>query len=143
MTNGPVNSGDLFLFYGLLKRGASGMPGHIPLETGGAFLGDARFRGTLLDLGGYPGVIEGETLCYGMLYRLDDASLAAPLDTFEDVQPDNEAASLYRRERMDVLSDDGEATGEAAWIYIYNQSTAGFPILEDGNWPLERGRNRV
>ena len=97
--NGPVSSGDLFVFYGLLKQGASGMPAHIDLDKAGVFLGPCRFRGALYDLGGFPGVIDGDGLCHGVRYRLDDAALIAPLDEFEDVLPDDLEASLYVRKR--------------------------------------------
>ena len=35
--NGPVSPGDLFVFYGLLKQGAAGMPAHIDLDAAGTF----------------------------------------------------------------------------------------------------------
>lgn len=140
--NGPVSSGDLFVFYGLLKQGASGMPAHIDLDKAGVFLGPCRFRGALYDLGGFPGVVDGDGLCHGVRYRLNDVDLIAPLDEFEDVLPDDLEASLYVRKRVELLSDDGESTGEQAWIYWYNQPTTAFPRLADDNWPLQRGRAR-
>lgn len=54
-----VQSGDLFFFYGLLKKGAAGMPDHIDLDAGGEFLQAMTMRGTLYDLGGYPGIVDG------------------------------------------------------------------------------------
>ena len=140
--NGPVYPSDLFVFYGLLKQGASGMPGHIDLDAAGQFLGPCRFRGALYDLGGFPGAVAGEGLCHGIRYRLDDTSVVPALDEFEDVLPDDPDASLYRRQKVALLDDAGKATGEQAWIYWYNQSIAAFTRLEDDNWPLQRGRAR-
>ena len=140
--NGLVASGDLFVFYGLLKQGASGMPSHIDLDAAGQFLGPCRFRGALYDLGGYPGVVAGNGLCHGVRYRLNDASIIAALDEFEDVLPDDPDASLYQRKKVAVMDDAGKETGEVAWIYWYNQSIAEFYKVEDGDWPLDRGRAR-
>ncbi len=140
--NGAVSPGDLFVFYGLLKQGASGMPQHIDLDAAGEFLGPCRFRGALYDLGGFPGVVEGDGLCRGVRYRLNDTRIISALDEFEDVLPDDPAASLYLRKIVALLDDAGNETGEQAWIYWYNQPIAGFKRLEDGNWPLDRGRAR-
>lgn len=140
--NGPVSSGDLFVFYGLLKQGASGMPAHIDLEHAGVFLGPCRFRGALYDLGGHPGAVEGDGLCHGVRYRLDDAALIEPLDAFEGVMPDDPDAALYVRKKIELRDAEGTETGEVAWIYWYNQSITAYARLADDNWPLDRGRAR-
>lgn len=141
MTQTDAQAGDLFIFYGLLKQGAAGAPDELGLEVAGDFLGPCRFRGAMLDLGGFPGAVAGETLCHGVLWRLKDAGIVPAMNAFEDVT-DDPATSLYLRRRVPVLDDAGADTGARGWIYIYNQKTDGFPILEDGNWPLDRGRQR-
>ncbi|MEH6489441.1 gamma-glutamylcyclotransferase family protein [Hyphomonas oceanitis] len=141
MSGGAVKKGDLFVFYGLLKQGAAGQPADLPLEVSGKFLGACRFRGRLLDLGGFPGVVEGEQLCHGVRYELNDVSIIGAMDEFEDVT-DDPATSLYTRQQIPLLDDHGAPTGEQAWIYWYNQPTEGFTDIPDGNWPLDRGRTR-
>lgn len=141
MTGEPVQSGDLFVFYGLLKQGAAGMPADLPLERAGTFLGACRFRGRLLDLGGFPGVVDGDTLCHGLRYRLADASLIGAMDAFEDVT-DDPGTSLYVRTKIPLLDDHSAPTGEQAWVYWYNQPVEGFEEIADGNWPLDAGRAR-
>ncbi len=140
--NGPVSSGDLFAFYGLLKQDASGMPDDIDLDAAGEFLGPCRFLGEMYDLGGFPGVANGKTLCHGVRYRLDDAKLAPALDAFEDVVLNDPKYSLYMRLKIPLLDDTGAVTGEQAWIYWYNQPVAGKPLVKDGNWPLDAGKTR-
>ena len=140
--NAPVSSGDLFIFYGLLKQGAAGAPAELDFARDGAFLGPCRFSATMHDLGGFPGVVAGTDSCQGVLYRLDDASLAPAMDAFEDIIPGDPDGSLYRRETLDVLDDTNAPTGQRAWVYIYNQPVAGHPVLPDGNWPLDKGRAR-
>lgn len=136
--NGTVKNGNLFIFYGLLKRGALGMPDTIDLDSAGEFLGNCRFRANLYSLGTFPGVVAGDTLCHGMLYRLDRAEIAAALDAFEEVVADDPDASLYHRKRTIVMNDDGDETGQIAWIYIYNKPVDNASFIANGNWPLAR-----
>ena len=140
--NGPVGAGDLFVFYGLLKQGAAGMPDHIDLDAGGEFLRDVSLRGDLYDLGGYPGIIDGDGLVKGILYRLDNAALAVPLDEFEDVVPGENDASLYLRVKREVCDHNGQRTGETAWVYWYNQPIDGYQKIVNGNWPLDAGNRQ-
>lgn len=137
--NGEVMSGDLFAFYGLLKQGADGTPTHFDLQAAGSFLGPCRVIGALYDLGGFPGLVRGDTLCHALLYRIEDASMVADLDAFEDVLPDDPQASLYLRIKSAVFDENGEPTGDQAWIYWYNQSVAGKQPVTNGNWPLRGG----
>ena len=139
MMNGPVTSGDLFFFYGLLKQGAAGMPVHIDLDAAGEFLGPARVRGSLYNLGSYPGIVSGDGLVQGVLYRLNDTALMPLLDEFEDVIPADPKRSLYYRERTDVLDQDGAATGEKAWVYWFNRPVTRYHRIADDNWPLNGG----
>lgn len=141
MMRPDVRAGETFIFYGLLKQGAAGAPAGLGLEAAGEFLGPCRFRGTMFDLGGFPGVVPGESLCRGVLWRVKDTSVVAAMDKFEDVT-DDPITSLYLRRRVPVLDDGGGETGDQAWIYLYNQNTDAVPVLADGNWPLESGRSR-
>jgi gamma-glutamylcyclotransferase (GGCT)/AIG2-like uncharacterized protein YtfP len=134
-------SGDLFVFYGLLKLGASGAPAALDLAGAGDFGAPCRFRGRMLDLGGFPGVVAGETLCHGVRWRVRDAGIDSAMDAFEDVTEDP-ATSLYLRVKVPLLDDAGAATGETAWIYWYNRSVDGLAPVQDGNWPLDAGKTR-
>ena len=95
----------------------------------------------MVDLGGFPGVVEGDDLCRGIRWELQDVSIVAPMDEFEDVT-DDPATSLYIRKRIPLFDDSGNETGEQAWIYWYNQTVEGFPSVADGDWPLDAGRTR-
>ncbi len=141
--NGPVSPGDLFAFYGLLKRGAAGMPSHIDLESAGAFEGPCRLAGRLFDLGGFPGLVDGAGLVHAVRYRIADTDIVPALDAFEDVVPDAPATSLYLRRPMALIDLDGMPTGETAWVYWYNRPVEGCREIEDGNWPLGAGRTRT
>lgn len=137
----PAAGGDLFVFYGLLKLGAAGQPADLPLGTAGAFGAPCRFRGRMVDLGGFPGLVAGDELCHGVRWELKDTSIIGPMDEFEDVT-DDPATSLYIRTRIPLCDDSGNETGETAWVYLYNQSVDGFLPVADGNWPLDAGKTR-
>ena len=141
MTKPDVKAGDLFVFYGLLKLGAAGQPADLPLASAGAFGAPCRFRARMVDLGGFPGVVEGSELCHGTRWKLSDVAIVAPMDAFEDVT-DDPATSLYIRRRIALADDAGRETGEQAWIYWYNQPVDGKPAVPDGNWPLGAGKPR-
>lgn len=136
-----VSSGDLFVFYGLLKQGASGQPASLPLATAGEFGSSCRFRGRMVDLGGFPGVVAGDDLCHGILWTVHDIAIVPEMDNFEDVT-DDPVTSLYLRKRIAVCDDAGAETGEMAWIYWYNKDVSDCPAVTGGNWPLDAGRNR-
>lgn len=140
-TTSKVYPGDLFVFYGLLKQGAAGSPEHINLDQHGVFKGACAFKGRMLDVGGYPGVVEGQNLVHGQRYQIEDVSIVPALDEFEDVTNDRKT-SLYIRKKVPLFTSAGVETNRTAWVYWYNQADKGFPIIMDGNWPLERGQPR-
>ncbi len=141
MTGKSVEVGDLFIFYGLLKQGAAEQPADLPLDSAGAFGASCRFRARMVDLGGFPGVVEGGQLCHGIRWKLSDISILSAMDAFEDVTEDP-ATSLYLRKQIPLMDDAGAESGETAWIYWYNRPTDGYPPVADGNWPLEAGKTR-
>jgi gamma-glutamylcyclotransferase (GGCT)/AIG2-like uncharacterized protein YtfP len=141
MTARAVEAGDLFVFYGLLKQGAAGQPADLPLDRAGVFGAPCRFRGRMIDLGGFPGVVEGNELCHGVRWRISDTAIMPAMDAFEDVTCDP-VTSLYLRKKIPLMDDTGAESGEAAWIYWYNRSADGFPSVADGNWPLGAGKTR-
>ena len=132
-----VVSGDLFIFYGLLKQGAAGAPAHIPLDKAGVFLGPCEFEGEMFDAGGYPGVRVGVKPCMGQLYRLDDISILPALDAFEDCDMADPDASLYQRRRVTYSNGPADTSSGMAWVYWYVAPSSHMPLMKSGNWPLD------
>src|SRR5262247_268566 len=64
----PSAPARLLFAYGTLMRG---YPLHRVLARGAAYLGPGNIRGALLDLGAYPGLVEGRGAVTGEVYRLD------------------------------------------------------------------------
>jgi gamma-glutamylcyclotransferase (GGCT)/AIG2-like uncharacterized protein YtfP len=102
--------------YGTLMRGGANHP--VLIRLGARYVSAARTkRGrTLVDLGPYPALLPLDESrdavgpnVHGELFALDDASLPE-LDAFEG------APTLYVREPIDVVSDEGETS---AFTYVF------------------------
>ncbi len=94
-------------------------------------VGAGTVRGVLYDLGDYPGLRASDSpddVVPGVLLEVDDAALD-DLDAYEDV-----GSGLYVRQRCEVQMDDGRVA--AAWVYLYNRSTAGLRRI--AAWPPQR-----
>ncbi len=109
------------------------MPG-LRLEgemQGAERLGKARVPGRLVDVGRYPGLLPGNGLVTGEVYRVSNAQLAR-LDAVEDMVPEDRAASQYWRERVTV--HDGALTGQPVWTYVYNRPVDGLKSIAHGDY---------
>lgn len=109
------------------------------------FIGDAKVKGVLHDLGDQPVATptDEERYLIGELYKLniENGSFAfGQLDDYEGVNPEEGQIALFRRETVDVISEGENIT--KAWIYWYNGDVDGKPILEHGD-VLEYLRNKI
>ncbi len=77
---------------------------------------------TLVNLGEYPGLLEGgSTAVYGEIYEIDDALLPA-LDEYED------CPALYYRRTLPFQN------GISAIAYLLRPSPDAFPTVLSGDW---------
>ena len=97
---------------------------HRLLDGVATFLGEARIRGTLLHLRGYPGLVEGQGWVRGELYRLHDAELLRTLDREEGYN--------FERRRAGVSLSDGRRS--TAWVYRYRGQPHGAALIPDGDY---------
>ncbi|HMG66904.1 MAG TPA: gamma-glutamylcyclotransferase family protein [Chitinophagaceae bacterium] len=101
-----------------------------------SFVGEAKVRGTLYDLGQYPaGVpVARENFIIGELYTIKNESefswAIGQLDDYEGVTVEPDEVQLYKRELIDVMVNN---TVTSAWIYWYNGKTEGCPVIESGD----------
>jgi gamma-glutamylcyclotransferase (GGCT)/AIG2-like uncharacterized protein YtfP len=112
--------------YGLLRRGNAGaMSTRFPESK---FIAGARVRGSLYDLGEYPGLLldESNSLVVGEVYEVDDETLKQ-LDEFE-------ASSDYVRKQVEIHTG---ADKLQCWIYVpsfgpdfYSNRT----LITSGDW---------
>lgn len=114
--------------YGTLLRDE---PNH-PQLSGASFVRSTRTAASyeLVDLGGYPALLEdGTSAIPGEVYEVD-AELLARLDAFEEV-PD-----LYERKPIDLIDGSADA-------YVMSRDRAfGAPRIEDADWLQLRPQRR-
>lgn len=107
--------------YGTLRRGQY----NHPLLAGASYVGDliTEPRFTMIDMGGYPGVLDrGTTAIVGEVYDVDVVTLAR-LDLLEEVP------TLYRRRWLQLTE---QAT---AMMYLLPERFSyGAPIMSSGDW---------
>lgn len=119
-------------FYGSLN------PGHGPFEALGledtlAFATACRIPGRLYDLGDYPGLIRGNGVVAGRLYRLLDTRVLRKLDDYEEIQRGRPKASLFLRRPVRLV--DPAVT---AWVYVYNRKPPPGTLVRRGIWSPDR-----
>ncbi|HXK23026.1 MAG TPA: gamma-glutamylcyclotransferase family protein [Myxococcota bacterium] len=111
--------------YGTLRRGAAM---HALLDPGAEWVGPARMRGRLYDLGAFPGFADGRVgeWVKGELYRLtgDPAVLLDALDRYE--------GRAYRREVREAVRDGGDRV--PAFVYCFAGSLRGRHRIESGDY---------
>ncbi|MGI8836117.1 MAG: gamma-glutamylcyclotransferase family protein [Pyrinomonadaceae bacterium] len=116
----------LVFVYGSLRRGsARSMSIRFPNAT---FIAEAAVRGSLYDLGEYPGALtnESDSLVIGEAYEVND-ELLNKLDDFE-------ASSNYRRQQVEVSLGTQRRTG---WIYVPKDNPESYShctLIESGDW---------
>ena len=98
---------------------------------GAEHLGPATVSGRLVDVGRYPGLLHGEGVVVGEVYRVSDAQLAR-LDQVEDMVPGHRAASQYWREQ--VMVQDGALAGQPVWTYVYNRPVDDLTPIPHGDY---------
>lgn len=86
-----------------------GYPLHRVLARGAHFVEPATVRGRLLDLGRYPGLVDGRGRVHGELYVIGRGELLAVLDREEGYN--------FERRRITVTLAGGRRA--RAWIYAY------------------------
>lgn len=114
---------DLLFVYGTLHPDRA--PAEIlPTVQRLTMFGPATIRGTLHDLGLYPGLtLPGDQWIQGTLFALpQDPAVLEALDAYEGFEPGAPATSLFlRTEQHVILPDDSR---QRCWIYLYNQPSA-------------------
>jgi len=132
MPNSPVYH--LFV-YGSLRSGFRS-PVYEYISGYFNFIGEARVKGKLFDMGSYPGGVPSNdgTFIIGELYSIrDEAEFSwaiGQLDDYEGVNVESDEVQLYRRELTDVFIKNEIIP---AWIYWYNGDVSGKPVIASGD----------
>ncbi len=132
-----MNSSGIYqLFvYGSLRSGFKS-PAYEYISRFFSFVGNAKVRGKLFDLGSYPAGVptNEENFIIGELYIIKHKPeftwAIGQLDDYEGVSVEPDEIQLYKRELVDVIMND---TITPAWIYWYVGNIEGKPLIESGD----------
>jgi gamma-glutamylcyclotransferase (GGCT)/AIG2-like uncharacterized protein YtfP len=101
-----------------------------------SFVGEAKVKGKLFDLGTYPAGVPSDDDIYivGELYTIKQEPeftwAIGQLDDYEGVAVESDEVQLYQRGLVDVIINDSTTP---AWIYWYVGSVEGKPLIESGD----------
>jgi len=131
------NPGVYQLFvYGSLRKGFHS-PVYEYISRFFKFIGEAKVKGKLYDLGTYPAGVttqDNESYILGELYQAineHEFSWAyGKLDIYEEGSVEADKGQLYRREITEVRINGQMAH---AWIYWYNGDVSGRPLIASGD----------
>jgi gamma-glutamylcyclotransferase (GGCT)/AIG2-like uncharacterized protein YtfP len=89
--------------------------------------------GKLVTLGAYPGLLDGDGLVRGEVYRCPsiDGWLTG-IDRVERCDPTNPTHSLFVRVARRITLTDGAELD--AWVYMLNQRQTSAPFIPGGDW---------
>lgn len=106
------------------------------LEQRSKYVGPAKLRGLLLDLGPFPGLIESSDFwTFGEVVELADADRTLPeLDEYEGCGRDPEPPLLYQRRAVNAILEDGRDV--EVWTYFYTGPVANYQRMEEGRYPV-------
>ena len=128
------NSDYLFV-YGTLRRPGSDAA-HRALRRHATIVGTAYLRGSLFDLGPYPGAVPGaaeRSHVKGDLYRMQDRRALLPeLDAYEGCGSQEPAPSEFKREIVSVAWDKENVV--RAWADLYTRPPKGLARIESGDY---------
>jgi gamma-glutamylcyclotransferase (GGCT)/AIG2-like uncharacterized protein YtfP len=116
--------------YGTLLKGLS----RNSVLKDSEFLGLALCKGTLLDLGSFPGMISGQKdVVIGEVYKLSDYKTLETLDKIEGYNENNKLDSLYTRENVQVrLLSTGKWV--EVQVYFFNHPSDDVPKIQNGDY---------
>ena len=100
-----------------------------------SFDGIGKVKGKLFDMGTYPAAVPAaDTFIVGELYTIrneEEFSWAiGQLDDYEGVSFEPDEIQLFKRELVDVFTEDAKTM---AWIFWYTGSVEGKPPIESGD----------
>jgi len=121
--------------YGSLRSGFKS-PAYDYISHFFSFVGNAKVKGRLYDLGPYPAGVpsDGDTFIVGELYTIKNQAefswAMAQLDDYEGTAAEEGEISLYERTVVDVFTNDSTI---AAWIYWYTGDVSSKTLIESGD----------
>lgn len=121
--------------YGSLRSGFHS-PAYHYVSKYFTFVGNAKVRGVLYDMGDYPVAIPSvdDTFIVGELYQINHEEAfdfaIGQLDDYEGLDGEENEVVLYERKLADIIVNE---TTTKAWTYWYKGNTSNKPIITSGD----------
>jgi gamma-glutamylcyclotransferase (GGCT)/AIG2-like uncharacterized protein YtfP len=133
----------LFVYGTMLPGCAPALVAHLAARL--RPVGEGFVRGTLYDLGRYPGAIpdaSSASRIFGTVMALpQNENFLRELDEYEGFDPQRLEANEFVRELQTVGLSDGRTV--KCWFYRYNLPANAAKIIEDGSWRGDRARSAL
>jgi gamma-glutamylcyclotransferase (GGCT)/AIG2-like uncharacterized protein YtfP len=120
--------------YGTLRKDSRNSMHHL-LAHGATFVGAARMRGHLFDLGEYPGFVPSDTepaWVHGEVYSIASAAILARLDAYEGCGAEDPRPHEFERLCCGALMESGASA--RVWVYAYTGPVRGKPVIVSGDY---------
>lgn len=132
---------EFLIVYGTLQSAFTNSYAQL-LHQRSRYVGPGKFTGLLYDLGDYPGAIylaNALTYVHGSVYDISWQSerILAELDDYEGIGSTFEQPTEYVRSTIPVWCGHELIN---CWVYIYNFSTDGHPLIPTGDYLAYRQR---
>ena len=120
--------------YGSLRKGFQ-HPAYAYISGYFSFVAEGTVHGALYDMGNFPAALPAQDgKIIGELYRIKEPAemswALAQLDDYEGLNTEAGETPLYRRERVEVTTENGT---ELAWIYWYNGEANAYSRIDTGD----------
>ena len=131
-------TGELLFVYGTLRRGVCANRFR-HLMRGCVYQTKGSLQGRLYEVAGYPGAVATEGTrgrIHGELYRVMDNRALSRLDAYEECSGGSPEPHEFVRRRLHVTLESGRKV--LAWVYLFNQETAGLRRIRSGDYRTQR-----
>jgi len=126
LRKGPNPRFEFVFVYGTLM---DGMKRGELMEDGSEIYCHGSVKGDLFDLGDYPGLVQGDGIVHGEIYKVSDMfQFIQHLDQIEGNVGDN---PLFDRRIQLIYTEKGQIW---AYVYHYARTIDSFTKIESGNW---------
>lgn len=98
------------------------------------FVTNALIPGYMVDLGHFPGLIEGDGEVFADVYQILDPKALERLDGFEGYMKGDPDNSMYIRKKVDFLLFKDFALAPEGWAYYYNHPVPNHTPIDIGDW---------
>ena len=103
------------------------------------YIGRGKTPGKMYNVGDYPGAVPTDAprmYLYGDMYECNSEDALQMLDEGAGAVGDDPTLHHFRRDLRPVTLENGRL--EQAWVFFYNMSVAGLPLIPSGDYQFHK-----